>query len=237
MERKELYESAYGKLQRLYCAIFDENGDLKPEFYLKDEEIEAFRSYSGNLDDESREQFETLFGGIIYNKYSFKCSSAIKNIYEMSCQIMSIWKTNKYLAWRDPIYTRSASGWDGNMMLSIVRDEEIVTPKVSDFIKIGLYNLGGTYEYDINIDVRKTADGPEFDGEIKIVREKKKVTGLNGSSYYEDYGVESYGISQIYSKECETVLLAAENELSVLLNDLTMGETSSDEKRSGTIRR
>lgn len=228
MENKELYDSAYSKIQKLYRLIFDDNGDLKPEFYLTNEEIEAFRNHFDNSEDGIKHQLETLFGGIIYNKYTFKCEPIIiKNIFELSRQINLLLKKKNYSSNHNQIYARQAYNWNGNILFSTDSD--------CHFVKISLYNLEGTYEYNINLE--RDSNSSKIKGEIKIIRERRRV---GSSSYYKDYGVESYDIRQISSKESskETmdVLLITENELSKILNNLTK-EATSHEKEQPKIRK
>lgn len=235
MEKNELYNSAYSKMQKLYELIFDDSGDLKPEFYLTDEEIEAFRSHSDNSENYKKQQLETLFGGIIYNKYTFKYEPIpiIKRLVELSHQIDSLSK-RKYD--HNNVYARQALNWDGNVLFSTTGhspDDKYYS------VKIGLYNLEGASEYDINLQQEYATS--KISGKINIVREKRKVAFTNVQFHIQDFGVESHDIRQLSSKEsakeCIDVLLIAEKELSQILNNLTMEANSYREEKNGFRKR
>ena len=226
MERKELYDSAYSKIKKLYEAIFDENGDLKPDFYLTDEEIEAFRNHSDNSE---KQQLETLFGGIIYNKYTFKSEQPIiKRLVELSHQIDSLSKRGND---DNNVYTRQAHNWDGNVLFYTTGHN----PNGEYYsVKIGLYNLEGTSEYEINLQQEyRTA---KTSGKINIVRERRKVPATPWSFSIQDSKAESYDINQISSKEYMNVLLVAEKELSQILDNLTIEKENSRNSTSGRRR-
>lgn len=228
MNKKELYDSAYGKINKLYELIFDDNGYLKSEFNLTDEEIEAFRGYSDNLDDGKKRKLEILFGGIIYNKYTFKSELTVKNIFELGRQIDLISRRKDDLS---NVYARQAYNWDGNVLFATTG--HLPYDKYYS-VKIGLYNLEGASEYEINL--QQERETSMISGKINIVREKRRVASSNVQFYIWDSGIESYDINQILSKECIDVLLVAEKELSQILSNL-LQEKESYEKGSTGFRR
>ena len=230
MNKNELFDSAYRKIKKLYESIFDENGDLKPDFYLTDEEIEAFRSHSDSSESEKKQQLETLFGGIIYNKYTFKSESPIiKRLFELSHQIDLLSKREN-----DPnnVYARQAHNWDGNVLFATTGH----SPYDKYYsVKIGLYNLEGANEYDINLQQEyKTS---KISGKINIVREKRKVAFTDVQFHIQNFGVESYDINQTFSKECIDVLLVAEKELSEIVSNLLKEKDSYENKLTGFRKR
>jgi len=229
MEKMELYNSAYNKIQKIYELIFDENGNLKPEFYLTDEEIQAFRSYSNNSENDKKHQLETLLGGIIYDQYTFKCESLIKRLFELSRQIDLLTRRKDE---PNNVYARQAHNWNGNVLFSTTGHN----PGDKYYsIKIGLYNLKGVSEFDINL--QQEYNTSKISGKIKIVREKRKVAFTDVQFHIQDFGVESYDINQIFSKECIDVLLVAEKELSEIVSNLLKEKDSYENKLTGFRKR
>lgn len=234
MERKELYNSATNKLQKIYGLIFDENGNMKPEFNLTDEEIEAFRSLPGDSDSQRKALFETLFGGIIYNKYTFMCEPVIQSIFDLSYQIYLLCKKKNSAYNSNQIYTCQAHNWNGNILFSGYGDPKPESQLMKS-IKIGLYNLNDTYSYEI--DLFKDDSSSRVKGKLTIIRDKLKKVSLTGSPFYQDCGVETHNLNEISSKETTDILVIAENELSQILNNLTLEANKQDEKQSGFSRR
>ena len=226
MKKKELYNSATNKLENIYRLIFDENGNLKPEFNLTDEEIEAFSTLTDNSDNHRKVLFETLFGGIIYNKYTFMCEPIIQSVFNLGYQIYLLCKKKNSTYNPNQIYTCQAHNWNGNILFSGHGNPK-PDSELMESIKIGLYNLNGTYSYEI--DLSKDNDSSNLNGRLTIVRDKVK----SDSTFYQDCGIETYNLNQISSKEVADVVVVAKHELSQLLNNLTIEINKQEEKQSG----
>lgn len=218
MEKKELYNSAINKLQKMYELLFDENGNLRPEINLTDDEIKAFRNSAGDINNQGKVLFETLFGGIIYNKYTFKYEKLIKKIFELSEQIFLLNRKKNSSYNQNQIYTCQAHDWNGSFLFSGNGNPEF-SYECMESVKIGLYNLNGTYSYEI--DLSKDNETSKVVGKLTIIRDRvRKSISWNVPSTYQDYGVEEHNLNEIASKEVADVIVITENELSQILNSL-----------------
>ena len=215
MSNNDLYKSATDKLQKLHDLIYDENGNIRPEFSLTDEELKAFRDYS----DESgkKEQFEVLFGGIIYDKGSHNSEAVLENIYDMSSKIYELC-VNNHESWSpNYVYTKSASNWDGNVLFSADRNFKS--------IKISLYNLNDKFEHVISLS--KDPGYKKIVGFVNIFADRRIE---NSTLYSKNYGAEYYDLRE---QGVMDILLACESELVSMLSQLTQ---EVDNKESGVRR-
>lgn len=233
MKKKELYETALGKLQSMYETIFDNNGNLRPEFNLTDEEIEAFRTFKDEDTKQKKKAFETLFSGIIYNKYTLQYEGLVERLYELSEQIYSQSSSKNPSYNPNQIYACHANNWDGNFLFSGNGDPKYDFRWMKN-AKIGLYNLNGTYSYEI--DLAKDEKTSQVKGKLTIVRERVRKTSWSEPPVYEDHGVETHSLNEISSEEVADVIAITENELSQILNSLTDDSTKQGETRKSPRR-
>ena len=235
MKKKELFNSATAKLQKMYELLFDENGNLKSEFNLTDEEIEVFRNSTDDIDTQRKTIFETLFGGIIYNKYTFMYEHLLEKMYESCEQIFLLSRKKNSSYNQNQTYTCQAHNWNGNFLFSGNGDPSC-DYKYMQSTKIGLYNLNGTYSYEIELS--KNEKTSKINGKLIIIRDRvRKTTSWDVPPTYQDYGVEIHSLNEIASKEVADVIVIAENELSQILNSLTIETNKQLETQNGFRKR
>lgn len=207
----ELYNSAFAKIQKLYSAFFDNDGNLKPEFYLNDEEIEALHTYSNNLGAESKHQLENISAGITY----IKCSIMLKKIREICAQIEDLYYYHYY-------YQGEGKPTFYPMYISDRDHSENIYYEIShggDAVSLNLKDLDGGI-YDCQIEFKsKYNQFPEFEGNVTIRKDKREEE--EGTMRYTKFGSEvSYDIIQISSQEAMNALLVAEERLLRVLNNV-----------------
>lgn len=224
IENSALYNSAIAKMQSLYKTIFDEKGNLKPEFNLTDDEIKAFHNYSDDLKSKRDRQLEDLFSNIVYNKYTYICGAIISNICEICREIEPLW-------WKQFFQHQSVegftvpSGYDDNMSYEIIKDHG---PNIEHHIKISLSNLDGKYDCKITLSQPKNTLKPN--GEI-IFQKIKEVE--DHSPIYSRYdSVVTYDLNQIYSHEIVDVLLIAKEKMKKVLDDIKKQLSQEQDEQS-----
>lgn len=223
MSNNDLYKSATDKLQKLHDLIYDENGNIRPEFSLTDEELKAFRNHSDESGIDKKKYFENLFGGIIYNKYSYDSEVILRNIYNICYKIYQLCYASFDPYNPNYVYTKSASGWNGNVLFTCDRFFKNV--------KVSLFNLDGKYEHVINLTDDKKIS--KIIGSINVVGDKRKINSLDGNVHFKDYDVENYDLREHLPEDIMETLLSYESELSSMLNQLT---SEVDNKESGVRR-
>lgn len=209
--KTELYDSAYSKMQRLYESIFDDKGNLKPQFNLTDGEVEAFRNNSNNMENSNHLRLQSLFDFIIYNR----CNIILKEIKEIAIQIERMHYYRFYYKGENmPVFY---NGYVTNFNKGENIYYEIYTGGQS--ITLNLFNLdGGIDVFNIAFETRNNKI-PQMQGNITILKEKRIVG--SGKLQTTQYGSRtSYDINQIYSQEIINILLTAKEKLSRVLNNL-----------------
>ena len=235
MEKKEQYNSAMNKLQKLFDTLYDEKGNLKPEFNLTDEEIEEFRNSTDDTDNERKRIFETLFGGIIYNKYTFMYEPMVEKICDLSKKIYMLSRKRKPSYNPNQTYACQAHNWNGNFLFQGNGDEKYGY-RLMKSAKICLYNLNGTYSYEIELS--KDENTSKMTGKITIIRDRvRKTTSWDVPSTYQDYGVEKHNLNEISSQEIADVIVITENELEQVLNSLVFEANDQSERTTGIRKR
>ena len=159
-----------------------------------------------NYQDETgkKEQFEVLFGGIIYDKGSHNSEVVLENIYDMSYKIYELC-VNNHESWSpNYVYAKSASNWNGNVLFSADRDFKS--------IKISLYNLNDKYEHVISLS--KDPGYKKIVGFVNIFADRGRE---NSTHYSKNYGAEYYDLRE---QSVMDILLACESELTSMLSQL-----------------
>lgn len=215
MSNNDLYKSATDKLQKLHDLIYDESGKVRSEFSLTTEELDAFRSYQDETG--KKEQFEILFGGIIYDKVSNNVEVVLRNIYDMCYKLFELCRSNHEAYSPNYVYAKSASNWNGNVLFSSERDFKSV--------KVSLYNFNDKYEHVISLS--EDLGYKKIVGFVNVFADRGRE---NSTLYSQNYGVEYYDLRE---KGAMNVLLACESELTSMLEQLT----SEVENRKSGVRR
>jgi hypothetical protein len=211
-ENSELYNSAIEKMQSLYKTVFDEKGNLKPEFKLTDDEIKAFHNYPDDLKSKSDRQLEDLFSNIVYNKYTYICGTIISNIYEICRELVPLWWKQFYQHYGVAGFAYP-TGHDDNMSYEIMKD---YGPNEDYHIKIFLSNLDGKYDCIITLLQPKNTLKPK--GEI-IFQRISTVEDHSPFRFKYD-SVVTYDLNQIYSHEIVDVLFIIKEKMGKVLDDI-----------------
>ena len=197
-EKKYLSNSALEKINKLYGAIFDENGEIRSEFRLTNDEMQQLNECPDDKKNGAIHKVEFLYNSVLYEKYD-------KNVQEL-CNLCynSYLLERKHMMLTTPFLATNINvGFDG---CNCTFDGRNIDSDGFN-IKLSLKDKNNNSDYYIFINKKEK----EITGKLELRIGKTETGGHFPSINYEKE--ISFDIKKINNEQANTVIEFAKSKI------------------------